>query len=582
MTVSINNPRAKPRWLVLIAVVAILTGLLATATLAVHDVSVFQLDAPSADAQVTLGATTHHDDWDVICKDNPSTCTLNAGYPDPGAPAATLTASAHENDGALNATIFSGGGSKDIYGIQSGAWAWKDESGGLPDKDNLLHAYAARYSVDPSTECPVASGLTTCDVIYFGSDRYDNNGDATQAFWFLQNQITLGSNKVGGALGFNGSHQDGDLLIISEFSNGGTTSTITVYRWSGTDATGGLTFVAGGPNQKCGGSSPDPFCGVVNSAPPTGGTIAPWSFLDKGGSTNFRQGELYEAGINLSDPSINLAGECFSSFVAETRSSTSTSAQLKDFVLGQFQVCAPALTTQASTNGTVAPGTPVTDSATVTITGATNPADATGSVTFYLCGPATTATACSSSASDAVTVGSPKTLVDTSTPANANDGISGATSDQVNTSTSPLQPGFYCFAAAADLTNYADPAEFSNNTTECFRVRDTTAITTAQRWLPQDDATITTGSGASAPAGTVVFSLYENGTCSGTAAATFTDTTAPYTTNNTTYRTSSTIISWSATFTPTDTNAFANSTTTSCERSDLTINNSASAFPPAP
>ena len=32
------------------------------------------------------------------------------------------------NDGALNATIFSGGGSKDIYGIQSGAWAWKDES----------------------------------------------------------------------------------------------------------------------------------------------------------------------------------------------------------------------------------------------------------------------------------------------------------------------------------------------------------------------------------------------------------------------------------------------------------------------
>jgi hypothetical protein len=559
------------RWTLIapLFLVALVGLILAAGAQAVHDVSVFQLDTPSADAQVTVGSTVHHDDWDVICKANPSTCTLLAGYPDPGAPASTLKASAHVNDGALNASIFVGGGSKDISGIQSGPWAWKNESGGLPDKDNLLHAYAARYSVDPSTECPVATGLTKCELIYFGSDRYDNSGDATQAFWFLQNQLSLGSNKVGGALGFTGSHRDGDLLVISEFSNGGTTSTITVYRWTGNDATGGLTFLAGGPNQKCGGSTPDPFCGIVNSAPPAGGTIAPWSFLDKSGSTNFLQGELYEAGINLSDPSINLAGECFSSFVAETRSSTSTSAQLKDFVLGQFQVCAPALTTQASTNSTVLPGTPVTDSATVTITGAQNPADATGSVTFYLCGPSATATACSSSTG--TVVGSSKTLVDTSNPANANDGISGATSDQVNTSTSPLQPGFYCFAAAADLTNYADPAEFSNNTTECFSVKDTTAITTAQKWLPQDTATISTGSGGAAPSGTVVFSLYANGTCSGTP-VTFTDTTAPYETNNTTYITSSTTVSWRATFTPTDPNAFDGSTS-GCEVSTLTITN---------
>ena len=36
---------------------------------------------------------------------------------------------------------------------------------------------------------------------------------------------------VGGGTGFTGVHENGDLLVISDFSNGGTTSTITVYKW---------------------------------------------------------------------------------------------------------------------------------------------------------------------------------------------------------------------------------------------------------------------------------------------------------------------------------------------------------------
>jgi hypothetical protein len=547
---------------------------------AVHDVSVFQLDG---DAQVDVGDTQHAEDWDVICEANPSTCTIKSGF-ETGV-VSTASASSHEADGGGSATIFTGGGSKDISGIQSGPWAWKN-TGGLPDKDNLLHAYAAKYIVPTSPECVGPGGNTDgtedCVLIYFGSDRFANDGDATQAFWFLQNKITLGSNKIGGGEGFVGTHTDGDLLIISEFSNGGDKSTITIYRWTGTDATGGLTFVTGGEAHKCGGSTPDAFCGIVNEG--TTPIDSPWSFLDKAGSTQFRQGELYEAGINLSDPDIGLAQECFSSFVAETRSSTSTSAELKDFVLGQFEVCVPNLTTQVKKDGvnfndTVAPGVPVTDTATVTVTGAANPADATGTVDFFLCGPNTSATACTTGGTAA---GADKPLTDTSSPANTSDGISGAVSDAVNTSGSPLQPGFYCFRAVADLTNYDDPAEFTNNTTECFRVRDTTAISTAQSWLPQDSATITTGSGAAAPAGTVVFTLYDSNNCTGTVLGTFTDSSSPYTTNNqTTVSVEATkSVSWSATFTPTDTNAFEASTTTRCERSDLTINNSASAFPP--
>jgi hypothetical protein len=544
---------------------------------AVHDVSIFQLDTPSADAQTATGSTAHLEDWDLICKDNPTTCTFKTGAEPAGS--TTATSSSHVNDGALNATIFQGGGSKDISDISS--WAWKDEAGGLPDKDNLLHAYAARYTVPTSPECPGAGGNTdgtlNCSLIYFGSDRYDNSGDATQAFWFLQNRITLGSNKVGGAFGFNGVHRDGDLLVISEFSNGGLKSTITIYKW----VAGALVFVTGGEGQKCGGTTPDAFCGIVNEA--VAPTFSPWPFLDKGGSENFRQGELYEAGINLSDPSIALADECFASFVAETRSSTSTTAQLKDFVLGQFEVCVPEMKTQASTNGTVTPGTPVTDSATITVKGAANPTDPTGNVTFFLCANATNG--CPTGGTNIGT----GTLVG-GTP---NDGIAIATSPTVNDSAQtgargPLAPGRYCFRAEwpGDATYVLPnpPLTYTDNVEECFSVKDTTAIATTQSWLPQDAATITTGSGAAAPPGTVVFSLYENGTCSGTAATTFTDNDGSngYTTNNSTYRTASTIISWSATFTPNDPNAFAGSTTTMCERSDLTINNAASPFPPGP
>ena len=71
-------------------------------------------------------------------------------------------------------------------------------------------------------------------MLYFGSDRLDNSGDAQQGFWFFQNSIALGSNSVGGGSGFTSVHRAGDLLVISDFSNGGTTSTITVYKWDPT------------------------------------------------------------------------------------------------------------------------------------------------------------------------------------------------------------------------------------------------------------------------------------------------------------------------------------------------------------
>lgn len=535
---------------------------------AVHDVGAFQLDGDARRSVPNASAVT--EDWDQICLANPTTCTFAPGYDTSGLGATTAVASSHVDDGGLAATIFHGGGSKDIYDVSS--WRWKNDSGGLPDKDNLLHAMAARYSLPKSAECPAPASATTCEVIFFGSDRYANDGDAQQAFWFFQNPITQSNESANGGFRFNGVHRNGDLLIVSDFSNGGTKSTINVYKWMD----GSLVFLAGGDDvpQLCGGSSPDAFCGIVN---PDDGTTAPWTFLDKKGNTSFAQGEFFEAGINLSDPAINLADECFSSFVAETRSSTSTTATLKDFVLGQFAPCSASMTTvpSAGAGGIVSPGEQVTDTATVTGSGSASPPTPTGTVTFYLCGPIATGV-CSSGG----------TLVGTGT-LSGSGATATATSPAVNTNIAGLTVGRYCFRAEwPGDTNYTTSLSHTGTgDQECFYVRDTTSITTAQDWLPNDSATITSA-GGSALNGSVAFSLYNTSLADCQAGgstgriysqtvnlATNAASPATVSTSNTTVRVSaSTTVWWRVVFTSTNSGVLG--ITSNCtERTVLTITN---------
>src|SRR5262249_5441145 len=139
---------------------------------AVHDTGAFELDGNATNNPAVLG-----DDWDNVCHQVTGTdCSTTNNTT--GALAVDWVAEPNPN-----ATIFTGGGSKDPQDINQ--WAWKDGAGGLPDKDNLLHSFAARYDT--------AQG----QVLFFGSDRLDNSGDAQQGFWFFQNSIGLGSNSVG-------------------------------------------------------------------------------------------------------------------------------------------------------------------------------------------------------------------------------------------------------------------------------------------------------------------------------------------------------------------------------------------------
>jgi hypothetical protein len=367
------------------AMTSIIAGLFLVGgvALAVHDNGSFELDGNATNNPALPG-----DDWDNVCHQVLGTdcSTTNNTSGNGGATAVDWVSEPN-----LNATIFTGGGSKDPQDISS--WAWKDGAGGLPDKDNLLHSFAARYTA------PVTiSGVTSPhDILYFGSDRYDNSGDAQQGFWFFQNSVALGSNSVGGGTGFTGVHKTGDVLVISDFSNGGTTSTITIYSWDPTckKTTGSTAGTCGDANLRIKGTSSsancgtaaanDAFCGIVNP-----NTITmPWSFTDKSGTpgNGALNGEFFEGGVDLTN--LGLGGLCFASVASETRSSTSTTATLKDFVLGGFGHCGSTLTTQESTGGTASIGTgsvTVHDQGTVVVTGgAAN--NWSGSIQFHLRGP---------------------------------------------------------------------------------------------------------------------------------------------------------------------------------------------------
>lgn len=436
-----SKRRTRFLWVPMLAIAA-LALLFAVGAQAVHDTGAFELDG-----NATNGAALG-DDWDNVCHQATGTgCSTTSNTN--GATAVSWVAELN-----TNATIFTGGGSKDPQDINN--WAWKDGAGGLPDKDNLLHSFAARYNT------------TEGDVLFFGSDRLDNSGDAQQGFWFFQNPVGLGNNSVGGGSGFTGVHQTGDVLVISDFSNGGTTSTITVYKWDtsckktgGTCGDANLRTLGTSTNAKCStAAANDAFCGIVNP-----GTITmPWSFTDKSGTANngALNGEFYEGGINLTN--LGLAGECFSSVASETRSSTSTTATLKDFVLGNFGHCGSTTVTQQSVSGTVGtsgyPSTSigtgsvtVSDQATVSVTNATTWA---GNVQFHLRGPIGAANETS------VDIGAAQPVSNSSPTAN---------SPGTNTVTSA---GDYCWSATFAPTTDHITGSSDDGTNECFTVNPVT------------------------------------------------------------------------------------------------------------
>ena len=357
------------RMLVVLAVVA----LMATPVLGVHDLGLLCLDGNADDTGCTGPVGTTPVDWNSI---NP---VVNSGVLPPLPPDADsrvfkpqctsqLTANACvpagtdaktvEDPGTAanpgDGTYFTGGGSKDVNDINQ--WLWGGSS--VPAKDEITNAYAVAFT-NPFT---VGQNLAGDTIVYFGMDRIATNGDATVAFWFFVKPVGLVGTSSGtfsglhtaGVVAANGTITTvGDIQVISDFTTGGSVPEVIVRMWVGGNAGDPdhlRTDPAWSPNSPlqlllntttadCNtpGLAGDLACATVNSSAVT----APWRYIPKSGSgTQFGEGAFFEGGLNLSRL-VGVAGTaaCVSSFMAQTRSATSVTAQLKDFALGEFNTC---------------------------------------------------------------------------------------------------------------------------------------------------------------------------------------------------------------------------------------------------
>ena len=334
-----------------------------------------------------------------------------------------------------------------------------------------MNGYAAQY-VDPATGDR---------IIYFGLDKNVDNGNNNVGFWFFRGQV--GCESDGGAVDFSGAHQDGDVLVVSAFTNGGGVSNITAYQWNGgcidnpspqtPAACDGLAIGNGGDCKVAPTGATDSVCATTNSGPNEENDNITTAWLTANGSTvghTVVPPDFFEGGINLTKVFEN-AGQtvpsCFNSFLADTRSSQSLTATLFDFAGGELGSCESGLTTDAgdTDNGGIASPTSIgdgsvssgTDTAAITITGTNTWA---GELTFYLCGPDGDLTSCDRDLGYEVSSG----------PVNQGSAAAAFVSGTVQITSA----GTYCWTAhfePDEATSDAgvDPAD-DDGTNECFTV----------------------------------------------------------------------------------------------------------------
>ncbi len=222
------------------------------------------------------------------------------------------------------------------------------------DKNDILNAYAL---------ASVGTGEDEDDLIlHFGTERFDNSGTAFLGVWFFQADVTcdLATNK------FTGKKTNNDILALVNFSNGGANISIQAFAWhpnaTNVDSAGSFTLIGQGVNCSTtsdnngsvtpGGGAVD-MCAAVNV---TNNVVTPWPTEDKDKPgpdpvNTLEPAEFVEGGINLTD-AFAAAGQtapaCFGSFMAETRSSDTLSATLKDFALGDLDTCDVTVVTTPS------------------------------------------------------------------------------------------------------------------------------------------------------------------------------------------------------------------------------------------
>jgi len=301
----------------------------------------FELEGNTTDEDVTGSGT----DWDPLYLESLKPAA------DQDYPANLITFTGITADPAPQ-SIYWKGGSKDINDVTE--WWYKD--GSVPDKDDITNAYAAAYSNptkvckksavdDTRVPCTDAGAVTVHDVgdliVYFGLDRYANDGDAFAGFWFFQKEVALdGNNRFTGEHKARDANGPGDMLILVEYPQASNAHPeIKIYEWvaSGGDVAPNLDLLATVSNAECvDNGKVQVACAITNLDELT--DAPEWPYTPKSGNTlNLPFESFFEGGVNVT----RLLGStpCFAAFLAETRASRSETATLKDFVIDEFPVC---------------------------------------------------------------------------------------------------------------------------------------------------------------------------------------------------------------------------------------------------
>jgi uncharacterized repeat protein (TIGR01451 family) len=309
----------------------------------------FQLDGDAA-ATYPAAATGH--DWSQVYSDFKKTTVNDSGtgainfFNDSiGTPVTGV--------GTLVEDTFSGGQSKDTNDMNQ----WSYNSSAPQNKANLENAFGAAYF-------DVSNNQT---YLYVGADRWDNSGSIALGVWFLQSPVGTSGGKFY-TLKSDGTpdttkpahHTNGDLLLVANFNSG--VATITSFTWNnGTIPATGTTL--------------DPGVGlaVVNTVPLDGATghppAVPWPYKSSasGAAANYVQaGEFFEAFVNLNLLFPTQTSFNYSSFIVETRSSTSPTSTLSDFIVGHVSTAPDIGVTKVADSESADTGSQVGYTVTVT------------------------------------------------------------------------------------------------------------------------------------------------------------------------------------------------------------------------
>ena len=218
-------------------------------------------------------------------------------------------------------------------------------------------------------------------MLYFGSDRYDNSGDAQQGFWFFQNAVSLGTRRASAASRLQRRAHQRRLADHQRLQQ----------RWQDVDDLGvhmGPACRAPEPATARERTSTDANC--ANCAPPATTVLRhrqPGHDHDavvvhrqeRNAEQRGANGEFYEGGINLS--LLGLGGECFASVRSETarRPRRRDAEGLRPRQLRRVPVGAPhdaedrlPVTTSRRPLSIGTGSVSVKDSATLNVTGANN------------------------------------------------------------------------------------------------------------------------------------------------------------------------------------------------------------------